>query len=212
MVGAARQAQNQQASGRTLIIGAGTGLDFPVLGDGVTELTLLEPDAIMRRTLAQRFPDFPLVSWPPEAMPFPAGAFDTVISSLVLCSVVDPDHVLTGIARVLMPGGQYLFLEHVANPHRGARWVQHGIEPLWHHLGGGCRLTRTLPPSGSGRVGQRVIGLISLARMLGAMAFFLIRLPTIGGHLLRAGLVFVVMVLTWPRRRYRDVLDAPPEG
>lgn len=141
-VGMTRRTQNQQASGRTLIIGAGTGLDIPALGDGVTELILLEPDATMRRTLAQRFPDLPLVAWPAEAMPFDAGSFETVISTFVLCRVVDVERVLREVARVLTPGGQYLFLEHVANPHRGARLFQHGIEPLWRRLGGGCRLTR----------------------------------------------------------------------
>lgn len=68
-----------------------------------------------------------------------------------------------------------------------------------------------LPPSGSVRVGRRVIGLTSLASLLGALAFFLIRLPAIGGYLLGAGLVFAIMVGTWPRR-YRAVLEAPPAG
>jgi ubiquinone/menaquinone biosynthesis C-methylase UbiE len=138
-----RRTQNQQASGRTLIIGAGTGLDIPALGDGVTELILLEPDATMRRTLAQRFPDLPLVAWPAEAMPFDAGSFETVISTFVLCRVVDVERVLREVARVLTPGGQYLFLEHVANPHRGARLFQHGsvpardralVAPAWRRL------------------------------------------------------------------------------
>ncbi len=143
-VGTARRAQNQQASGRTLIIGAGTGLDVPALGDGVTELTLLEPDATMRRTLAQRFPEFPLVTSPAEVMPFETGSFDTVISTLVLCSVMAVEHVLQEVNRVLAPGGQYLFLEHVANSHRGGRWIQQGIEPVWRQFGGGCRLTRDI--------------------------------------------------------------------
>ena len=142
-VGMTRRTQNQQASGRTLIIGAGTGLDIPALGDGVTELILLEPDATMRRTLAQRFPDLPLVAWPAEAMPFDAGSFETVISTFVLCRVVDVERVLREVARVLTPGGQYLFLEHVANPHRGARLFQHGsvpardralVAPAWRRL------------------------------------------------------------------------------
>lgn len=141
-LGDARRAQNAQASGRTLIIGAGTGLDVPVLGRRTTDVVLLEPDATMRRTLSRRFPEWAIVGASAEAMPCTEGAFDTVISSLVLCSVGDMARVLGEITRVLVPGGQYLFLEHIANPHRLAGMVQHGIEPVWRRLGGGCRLTR----------------------------------------------------------------------
>ena len=141
-LGDARRAQNAQASGRTLIIGAGTGLDVPVLGSRTTEVVLLEPDATMCRTLSRRFPEWAIVGSSAEAMPFTEGAFDTVISSLVLCSVGDVARVLDEITRVLVPGGQYLFLEHIANPHRLAGMVQQGIEPVWRRLGGGCRLTR----------------------------------------------------------------------
>jgi len=133
-VSAARRAQNAQALGRTLILGAGTGLDVPALGPQVTEVVLLEPDPTMRRTLIRRYPSHALVAWPAEAMPFPAETFETVIGSLVLCSVVDPDRVLAEIARVLTPGGQYLVLEHVASPHRGARLIQYGIDPVWRRL------------------------------------------------------------------------------
>ena len=141
-LGDARRAQNAQASGRTLIIGAGTGLDVPVLGSRTTEVVLLEPDATMCRTLSRRFPEWAIVGSSTEAMPFTEGAFDTVISSLVLCSVGDVARVLDEITRVLVPGGQYLFLEHIANPHRLASMVQKGIEPVWRRLGGGCRLAR----------------------------------------------------------------------
>ena len=141
-LGDARRAQNAQVSGRTLIIGAGTGLDVPVLGSRVTDVMLLEPDAAMRRTLLRRFPQWTSVGAPAEAMPFIEEEFDSVISSLVLCSVGDVAHVFGEITRVLVRGGQYLFLEHIANPHRLAGMVQQGIEPVWRRLGGGCRLTR----------------------------------------------------------------------
>ncbi len=141
-VGQARRQQNAQALGQTLILGAGTGLDVPALGERVTGLQLLEPDATMRRILARRYPDLPVAAWPAEAMPFDADSYDTVISTLVLCSVVDVDRVLHEVARVLTLGGQYLFLEHVRSPKPGVRWVQHGIEPVWRRMGGGCRLTR----------------------------------------------------------------------
>ena len=141
-VGDARRAQNAQAVGRTLIIGAGTGLDVPALGPGATNVVLLEPDATMRGILAQRYPTLPLVGEPAEAMRLDPGSMDTVISSLVLCSVSDLRQVLDEIARVLRPGGQYLFLEHVANPRWLAGSVQRAVDPLWRRMGGGCHLTR----------------------------------------------------------------------
>ena len=141
-VGEARRAQNAQALGRTLIIGAGSGLDVPALGPGTTNVVLLEPDATMRRILGQRYPSLPVVGEPAEAMRLDSGSMDTVISSLVLCSVADLRHVFDEIARVLRPGGQYLFLEHVANPRWLAGSVQRAVDQLWRRMGGGCHLTR----------------------------------------------------------------------
>lgn len=143
-LGMARRRQNQEASGRTLIIGAGTGLDVPALGSAVADVVLLEPDPTMRRALAHRFPDYHLVAGRAEAMPLAEASFDTVISSLVLCSVDDVSQVLQEIHRVLAIGGQYLFLEHVAHPRPWPRRIQYGLDPLWRRLGGGCRLTRDL--------------------------------------------------------------------
>lgn len=67
-----------------------------------------------------------------------------MIGSLVLCSVADVDRVLAEIARILVPGGQYLFLEHVRNPRPAAGMAQRVFDPVWRHLGGGCRLTRNV--------------------------------------------------------------------
>ncbi len=141
-VGEARRAQNVAARGRTLIVGAGTGLDVPALGPGATDVVLLEPDATMRDVLVRRYPTLRVVGEPAEAMPLERGSMDTVISSLVLCSVADLRQVLEEIARVLGGGGQYLFLEHVANPRWPAGAIQRAMDPLWNRMGGGCHLTR----------------------------------------------------------------------
>ncbi len=141
-LGKARRAQNAQAWGRTLVIGAGTGLDVPVLAERATEVLLLEPDATMRRTLAKRFPALPVLGTSAEATTLADATYDTVVGSLVLCSVVDMGRVLEEISRVLAPGGQYLFLEHVRSHRPMAGAVQQALEPVWRRLGGGCRLTR----------------------------------------------------------------------
>jgi len=66
-----------------------------------------------------------------------------VVSSLVLCTVPDPEATLAEVVRVLAPGGRLIFLEHVADDERPdrLRW-QTRLEPLWKRLAGGCHLTR----------------------------------------------------------------------
>ncbi len=78
-------------------------------------------------------------------LPFPDASFDTVISTLVLCTVPDTSRALAEIHRVLAPGGRLLFLEHVRNddPAR-ARW-QDRITPVWRHVACGCHANRDTP-------------------------------------------------------------------
>lgn len=142
-VGEDRRRQNLTATGRTLVIGAGTGLDVPSL-ENAQEVVLLEPDRGMRRHLAARYPH--LTIWPDRAeqMSCHDRTFDTVLSSLVLCSVQDVGQVLQEVYRVLVPGGRFLFLEHVGNDQPVAAQMQRLIEPIWRHFSGGCHLTRPL--------------------------------------------------------------------
>ncbi len=144
VVGGLRASQNARANGRTLIIGAGTGLDVEPLGPRVTDVVLLEPDRSMRGELAGRWPEIPVLASPAEHMDVPDASFDTVLSSLVLCSVRDVDAVLREIARVLRPDGQFLFLEHVRHDRLLPRVTQDALTPLWKVMGAGCHLNRSL--------------------------------------------------------------------
>ena len=77
-----------------------------------------------------------------EALPFRTGAFDTVVSGLVFCSVGDPARGLAEIRRVLAPGGELRMLEHVRSPVPWrARWEDR-IQPLWTRVSGGCHPNR----------------------------------------------------------------------
>ena len=106
-----------QARGNTVEIGAGTGLNLDHYPPTVTHLTLVEPDRHMRKRLRQRVaqirPDAAVLDARAESLPLPDASVDTVVVTFVLCSVVDQNAALAEITRVLRPGGQLLFLEHV---------------------------------------------------------------------------------------------------
>lgn len=79
-----------------------------------------------------------------ENIPFRDASFDTVVCTFTLCSVDDPDQVMSEMRRILRPGGRLLFLEHGRTPDVDvARW-QDRIEPVWKKIAGGCHLTRPI--------------------------------------------------------------------
>jgi ubiquinone/menaquinone biosynthesis C-methylase UbiE len=135
-----------QASGRTLEIGAGTGLNHDLYPDAVSELVLTEPFPPMAAQLRQKAAALErpveVVEAPAERLPLPDASFDTVALTLVLCTVPDPDAALREIARVLKPSGRFLFLEHVrAEDPRLARW-QDRLHGPWYVFGHGCNCNR----------------------------------------------------------------------
>lgn len=141
-----RHALLAQATGDVLEIGAGTGVNLLHYGAGVRTLTLVEPESPMLRRLekhvAERRPDTRVMSATAEDLPFGERSFDTVVATLVLCTVDDQARALSEIRRVLRPGGRLLFIEHVRseNP-RLARW-QDRMMPIHVRLAHGCRCNR----------------------------------------------------------------------
>jgi ubiquinone/menaquinone biosynthesis C-methylase UbiE len=137
------------ASGRTLELGAGTGHNLHHYGDAVTELILTEPDPHMAKRLRSKLAAQPpvagaeVVEAPAERLPVDDGSVDTVVATLVFCTIPDPDAALTEVARALRPGGQLLFLEHVRSESsaRLAAW-QDRLERPWGWVAGGCHPNR----------------------------------------------------------------------
>ncbi len=110
----------REARGRTLEIGAGSGLNLPHYTDAVSELIVSEPSPHMLRHLRERLQSAPppvggwkLVEAGAEELPFADGSFDTLVGTYVHCTIPDPDRALSEIARVLRHDGRYLFIEHV---------------------------------------------------------------------------------------------------
>jgi ubiquinone/menaquinone biosynthesis C-methylase UbiE len=129
------------AAGRTLEVGCGTGRNLPRYGTGARPVGI-DPDLAALRRARRRAPRVPLVQGRAEALPFRDGAFETVVSSLVFCSVDDPRAGLGELRRVLAPGGALRMLEHVRAPSRGGARLQDLLQPAWTWLTGGCRPNR----------------------------------------------------------------------
>lgn len=133
--------------GRVIEIGGGTGANLPFYRTGVEELAITEPEEPMARRLERKLAEYPqlparLVHAPAESLPFEDGRFDYAVSTLVLCTVADPERSLGEIRRVLKPGGQLVFLEHVrSDDPRLAKW-QDRLHGLQYRLAHGCNCNR----------------------------------------------------------------------
>lgn len=143
---AIRTALLAHAAGRVLEIGAGTGINFPLYPAAVTQVEALEPDPAMsaradRRLSSARVP-VRRVAARAEALPYPDASFDTVVATLVLCTVGDPHASLREVRRVLKPGGLLLVFEHVRLENPLLAGLQAALTPAWKHLAGGCHLDR----------------------------------------------------------------------
>jgi SAM-dependent methyltransferase len=136
------------ARGRVVEVGAGTGLNLEHYPAEIEGLTLTEPDPHMTKRLRDklaasgRTAEVSVIEAPAEKLPFPDDSFDTVVVTLVLCTVPDPAAALREISRVLKPDGQLLFLEHVRSRDPAlAKW-QDRLEGPWRFLGDGCHCNR----------------------------------------------------------------------
>jgi ubiquinone/menaquinone biosynthesis C-methylase UbiE len=132
------------AAGRVLEIGAGTGASFPYY-KAAERIVATEPDPFMlvraQRRLKHGRHSIALVQCQAESLPFADASFDTVISTLVLCTVENLDRSLSEIDRVLKSGGDLRFIEHVRFDDARGR-LQDAVAPVWRRVGAGCHPNR----------------------------------------------------------------------
>ena len=135
-----------EAHGAVLEIGAGTGLNLRHYPADLDQLVLAEPGARMGDHIdLDRAPagvPVRLEPAPAEYLPFDDGSFDTVVSTLVLCTVGDPERAVAEVARVLRPGGRLLFLEHVRADQGWRRAMQRRSVRPWAAFADGCQCDR----------------------------------------------------------------------
>lgn len=135
------------ARGRTLEMGAGTGLNLRHYPESVTSIVLTEPEPAMLAKLRSRVAAEPreqfieIAQADAGSLPFPDDSFDTLICTLVLCTVPDPEQTIAEAHRVLKPGGELLFIEHVLGEGPIAR-RQKLIAAPWQAIACGCRCDR----------------------------------------------------------------------
>lgn len=136
----------QAATGRVLEIGGGTGANLPYYNHGVSELVITEPSKPMLRQLEPKLPGYRIptrvVRAQAEQLPLETESFDTVVSTLVLCTVQDVQATLAEVRRVLKSHGRLLFIEHVrSDDPKLARW-QDRLRRPWSWFGCGCQCNR----------------------------------------------------------------------
>ncbi|MFG3531882.1 class I SAM-dependent methyltransferase [Streptomyces sp. NPDC047917] len=134
-------------SGRVIEIGAGNGLNFAHYPPAVSEVVAIEPERGLRRlavrsALRAGLP-VDVVPGVAEALPVKSEAFDGAVASLVLCSVRNVERSLAEIVRVLRPGGELRFFEHVRADDRAMATTQRVLDrTVWPLLTGGCHTGR----------------------------------------------------------------------
>ena len=123
----------------TDLIGIGTGRNLPLYPAGV-QLTGIDLSPAMLEIARQRAETLgistTLQEGDAQALDFSEASFDTVVSTLTLCTVPDCKQAAAEALRVLRPNGLFLLLEHVRSPVRAVRWAEQVLDPLMERLEG----------------------------------------------------------------------------
>ena len=127
--------------GFTLEVGCGTGRNLP-LYNGDARVVALELDRHVLKAARRRAGRAPLVVGSAEALPFRDHQFETIVSSLVFCTVRNASRGLAEVRRVLDPGGEVRMMEHVRSTSSLGGRVQDLIQPVWTWVAGGCHPNR----------------------------------------------------------------------
>jgi ubiquinone/menaquinone biosynthesis C-methylase UbiE len=134
-------------SGRVVEVGSGIGSNFDHYPKGVTEVVAIEPEPYLRARSEEAAADAPVsvsvVDGVADALPLEDESVEAGVASLVLCSVPDQAAALAELRRVIKPGGELRFYEHVISNRESRRKFQRFMDAtIWPRISGGCHMTR----------------------------------------------------------------------
>lgn len=145
-LGAKRRELLADLTGDIVEVGAGTGANLRHLPASVRHVTAVEPDPAMAERLRARAArlgrDVEVVEAPAESLPFPDRSVHVLVTTLVLCSVRDPEVAVAELRRVLRDDGRLVVLEHVVDPAPVRAQLQRRLTPAWRVVSRGCHLDR----------------------------------------------------------------------
>lgn len=132
--------------GQVVEVGPGNGINFAHYPSDVAELIAVEPEPYLRTqaqdAAATAAIPIRVVDGLADALGLATGSADAIVVSGVLCSVPDQRAALAEFRRVLRPGGELRFYEHVRARNRGFAQWQRGVDPVWSRAMGGCHTDR----------------------------------------------------------------------
>ncbi|MCI2416930.1 class I SAM-dependent methyltransferase [Saccharopolyspora sp. K220] len=132
--------------GQVIEVGSGNGVSFSHYPFGVDEVLAVEPNALYRRravkAAAMSYVPIEVVPGHANSLPAPNASKDGAVISLLLCTVASPAEALAELHRVLRPGGELRFYEHVRADRPFPAWMQDTITPLWQRCFRGCHPNR----------------------------------------------------------------------
>jgi ubiquinone/menaquinone biosynthesis C-methylase UbiE len=142
-----RQRMLAGLTGRVIEVGAGTGANFPCYPSTVSEVVAIEPERYLRELAQAAVADAPVpvtvLDGVGGQLPGEDGSFDAGVAALVLCTIPDPRQALAELYRVIRPGGELRFYEHVVSRHKWeARFQRAADATFWPRIAGGCHLAR----------------------------------------------------------------------
>ena len=134
-------------SGRVIEVGAGSGANFAYYPSAVSEVVAVEPEHYLRERAQREAAKAPVSVTVADGgagqLPGEPGSFDAGVAALVLCTVPDQQRALAELFRVIRPGGELRFYEHVvAHPKWESRFQRLADATFWPHVAGGCHLAR----------------------------------------------------------------------
>lgn len=143
-----RQRALAGAVGSVLEIGFGSGLNLPHYPPEVRGLMMVEPSAVARAIAARAIAQAPFptdfVGLGGQRLVLETETVDCAVSTWTLCTIPDAGRALEELARVLKPGGRFLFVEHGLSPDPGVAKWQHRLDGLQGKIAGGCHLDRNM--------------------------------------------------------------------